>query len=283
MKASDVIGNETGMIPGDLDEGVIGHQETEDERQARIKNITGQAALAFKGYKAILSNPDWKVVEYTGAKGIASYELPNQFEDPKTKKVPRYTVKATGLIEGKSADSIARAHMDANKVTRMGWDIDVSDIGLLETIKDDESATGMRLNVQYAEHIPALSLAGVAKREFVFFQFTKRTPSKKNKHDGSWVIIAESTNHPRRPVTPSAVRALTYSVIILEPLEPEKDDLIALPRTSMTIVGWVQPGGWIPDSAVNLYKTKLADRIKFLRETSFTDIGQRGPLSDKKL
>ena len=59
------------------------------------------------------------------------------------------------------------------------------------------------------------------------------------------------------------------SLMLLEPLTPEQGDLLLVPRTSVTIMAWVQPGGWVPDSVVTLYKTKLADRIKFLRETNF--------------
>jgi hypothetical protein len=70
-------------------------------------------------------------------------------------------------------------------------------------------------------------------------------------------------------VRPDPVRALTMSVIILEPLTPEQGDMLLVPRTNVTIMAWVQPGGWIPDGVVTLYKTKLADRVKFLRGTNF--------------
>jgi hypothetical protein len=169
-------------------------------------------------------------------------------------------------VIGKTADDIAKAHMDSNHISRLGWDKELSDIGLLEIVRVDENL-GIQLTVQYAEHTP--SVPGVDKREFVYFQWSRRVATKKHKTDHNWEIIARHVDHPKRPVKSSPVRALSLSVIVLEPLTPDESELLLVPRTNVTIMAWVQPGGWIPDNIVSLYKTKLADRIKFLRETTF--------------
>lgn len=129
---------------------------------------------------------------------------------------------------------------------------------------------GMKLTVQYAEHTPPVP--GVAKREFVYFQFSRMEPSKANKRDHAWTLICRHTDHPSRPIKENPVRALSLSVMIITPLTPQKDPhdgLLDMHSTHVTIMAWAQVGGWIPESVVTLYKTKLADRIKFLRETHF--------------
>jgi hypothetical protein len=257
-------------------------RQEDDDRRERHALITGQALEEYKNYRKLLSDKQWVAVQYNGAEGISCFEMPTTFRGDG--KEPVYTIKATGCVNGKTADQIARAHLDCNHSSRCGWDKELSDIGLLELVRSDENL-GMALTVQYAEHTPVIP--GVAKREFVYFQWSRRVASKKHKkaknpavgrgflltcffcQDGVWEIIARHTDHPKKPVRSDPVRAHSMSVMILEPLTPEQGDLLLSPRTSVTIMAWVQPGGWVPDGVVALYKTKLADRIKFLRETSF--------------
>lgn len=247
--------------------GDIGIQESDEERKDRHRLISGQALSEYKGYKKILADPTWRTVEYSRAPGISCSELPIHFLDTAKQEDPVYTIMASGLITGKYANDLARAHMDCNKISRLAWDKELSDIGLLETIHRDD-ARNISLTVQYAEHTP--SIPGVAKREFVYFQWAYGAPTTKNKRDKSWILIARHTDHPRRPVHPTPVRALSLSVMLLEPLEPDRTSgLLESPRTNVTIMAWVQPGGWISDKIATLYKTKLADRIKFLRDTNF--------------
>jgi START domain-containing protein len=84
--------------------------------------------------------------------------------------------------------------MDSNHISRLKWDKELSDIGHLETIRQDEKL-GMLLTVQFAEHTPPVP--GVAKREFVYFQWSRRVASKKHKKDGNWEIIARHVDHPK--------------------------------------------------------------------------------------
>ena len=245
--------------------------DDEDDSEAKATElrraaISDQALDEYKNYKKMLELRDWVSVPYTRAEGIACYELPD-FTIPGSKdsNEKAHAYKASGVVENKTANDIARAHLDTNKISRLSWDSDLSDIGLLETINSNP-ALGMELTVQYAEYTPP----AIAKRESVYFQWSRKTPSKKNKTDNVWIIISRHTDHPLRPVRDNPVRALSYSVMILTPLTPRTDTLMRWPSTHVTFMVCTQVGGWLPESAATaLYRTKVADRIKFLRETHF--------------
>ena len=89
--------------------------ETEAERKARHAIIAGQAKQAYKEHKRFLADPGWRTVEYTRAPGISCHELPTRVERIGDEEQPVYAVMASGVVEGKTADSIARAHLDSNK------------------------------------------------------------------------------------------------------------------------------------------------------------------------
>jgi len=240
--------------------------ETMEERTKRHSIVMGQAKSEYKTHKKMLMDPNWTVVPYDGAKGISCYELPVRYLG-EGKESPVYTIKASGTVSGKSADEIAKAHMDTNEISRLVWDKEISYIRELEKIAGDEN-TAISLTIQHAKHDPGI--VGVAEREFVLLQWTHKVPSPKNARDHKWTLITRYTDHPDVPVQSSPVRALTMSVMLLEPLDPEKGGMLSdIPKTHVTLMGWAQPGGWIPESVVKLYKTKLADRIKFIRETAF--------------
>ena len=156
--------------------GPVHDNSVQDERRERHALVTGQALEEYKNYKKLLIDKRWEAVPYKGAEGISCFEMPMTLRGEG--KEPVYTIKATGCVKGKTADDIAHAHMDHNHSSRCGWDKELSDIGLVETIRVDENL-GMMLTVQFAEHTP--SMPGVAKREFVYFQWSRRVASKKNK------------------------------------------------------------------------------------------------------
>lgn len=242
-------------------------KESEEDRRNRHAVIKSQVLGEYSSYKKKLEDPRWQTVQYSGGDGITCFELPVYYLDPETKQSPVHTSKASGVVMGKTADEIARAQLDTNHSTRIRWDTDLSDVGQLEVIESNPEL-GMKLTVDWAEHTPA-AVTMAAKREFVYAQWSHRKRSDKNRDDGHWVLISRHVDHPDRPVKSSPVRALSVSVMVITPLTPSKDELISLPRTNVTIMAWIQMGGWIPDGVVKLYKTKLADRIKFLRETHF--------------
>ena len=225
------------------------------------------AKQAYKEHKRFLADPGWRTVEYTRAPGISCHELPTRVERIGDEEQPVYAVMASGVVEGKTADSIARAHLDSNKCTRLAWDHELSDIGRLEEVQRDDSR-GMSLTVDYA--VNRTRVPGVAQREFVFLQWAHAKPSAKHRSDHDWTILARHTDHPRRPVQSSPVRALSHSIMILDTLTPDRSGLLEQPRTNVTIAAWIVPGGWLPTNVVSLYKTVLADRIRFLRDVNFS-------------
>ncbi len=231
------------------------------ETVKRKRIIKGQASDTHDKYRPLLQDPRWSPIEYTAHKGVQCWELPVTDDG-------LYSFKASGIVEWKTADSIARAHMNTDRIPRTAWDKDITDIRLLETVSYDE-ARGLLLTVQYAEHTPPVPFS---KREFVYFQWSHQTPSKKNESDSEWLILTRHTDHPDRPLRDDVVRALSMSSMTITPLTPKPDPadkLVSMPRTQVTLMAWIKPGGNIPDAAVKLYKTKLADRIGFLRDTSF--------------
>jgi hypothetical protein len=249
--------------------------ETIPEKAARHRLITGQALQTWKTHKEFLQDERWRPLEYKGGKtDIQCFSMDPQpasgFSGCKpmegdTSKV--YAMKAQALIHGKTARELGRVHRDANRISRLVWDKDVSDIELLETIREDE-ATGNLLTVQRAvlSPPPGLSLV-VSKRDLVFFQFSTIGKSRANPQDEECTLLARHTEHPARPIGyEKCVRAQSMSVIRLTPMPPvKKEDDLFEPVTEITVAGWLQLGGAIPDEVVGLYRTALADRIDFLR------------------
>jgi len=236
--------------------------EDQDAVEARRNLYLGQALEELHSYETRLSDPKWKRVNYNGDVGISCYELASEEHG--------YTLKAEGVVEGKTADKIAAAHRDCNHISRCSWDgADITDIGLLETVREAKTADyEAYINIQYAEH--NAGIPGVATREFVYLEFSQSQRSAANANDRHWTILARYTDHPKRPVRDVPVRALSRTIMMAKPLDPRVDDgLLQIPRTAVTIVAWVDPGGNVPASVIKLYKTKLADRIKFLRKTQF--------------
>jgi len=245
-------------------------KETKEQREERHKLIMGQAKSAYQEYLAMSKDKNWTIIPYNGAPDISCYELPDKkLEDGSTV----YTIRAIGTVKGKTADSIAEAHMDTNEVSRKAWDGKmISSIKTIDTITDTgsggtKSKSNIQLTVQRATHNPGIPT--VAEREFVQLHWSHRKESTKNKSDHEWVLITHYTEHPDYPVQSSPVRALSMSVMVLKPLTPDKSGLLSIPTTSVTLMGWAQPGGYLPDGVVKMYKTVFGDRIKFLRETMF--------------
>jgi hypothetical protein len=246
------------MEPIELD---TSKTEAEAARERKAVYLA-QANREWGSYKQRLSDPKWKPVKYSGDKGITCYELVSQDGC--------YSLKAEGIVEHKTADKIAAAHRDCNHISRCSWDgADVSDIGLLETLREKRAGNcEAYINVQFAEHTPSIPL--VAKREFVYLEISQCHPSEVNPDDREWIILASHTEHPKRPVRSDPVRALSRTVMRLVPEDPTVDDgLLKVPRTAVTLMAWIDPGGNITPDVVKLYKTKLADRIKKIRETQF--------------
>lgn len=128
----------------------------------------------------------------------------------------------------------------------------------------------MEVNVQFAEHKPAV--IGVSIREFVYLEASLRETSDANCADHQWTILTRETTHPARPIRSDPVRALSRTTMILTPLPPKLDEAggIEVPYTSVTLVASkVDPGGAVPPAVIKLYKTKLADRLAFLKKTMF--------------
>lgn len=167
--------------------------------------------------------------------------------------------------------ALCRAHRDCNHSTRTHWDGEnIHDIGLVEDVAhyvQDEHE--IFLNVQFAVHKSRIPL--VATREFVYLEWSWKKPCAVNPKDHEWIILASHTEHPKRPERPDLmVRALQRTIMVLEPLAPVQDEALGdIPRTSVTLVAWVDPGGSISDTVVKWYKTILADRIAMLRTVYF--------------
>lgn len=241
----------------------VGEEDLSDPRKRKALYL-GQARELTEGYEALLKDPRWKPVSYSGDKHIACYELDAGVDEG-------YNLKAECIIEGKNADTIAEAHRNYQVIPRKQWDsADIYDIGCLEKIREMDISTTVRfeLNVQFAEHKPVLP--GISIREFVYIEASLREVSEANRDDHKWVILTRDTSHPNRPVRDDPVRALARTTMILTPLPPKNEDGILIPQTSVTLVfSKVAPGGNVPDGAIKLYKTKPADRLAFLKKTMF--------------
>jgi hypothetical protein len=243
---------------------VIDHTESEDARRQRRGLYLGQARELMQSYEERLADPRWTPVAYAKSEGIACYEFEAGPEDG-------YNLKAECIIEGKTADVIAAAHRNHQQIPRCTWDgDDIHDIGLLEEVRkqDITAETRFELNVQYAEHKP--SIPGVAVREFVYIEASLRETCVGIPDDYKWTILTRETQHPKKPVKADPVRAFSRTIMVLTPLVPKLDDGIRVPRTAVTLVAYkVDPGGYIPPGVIKLYKTKLADRLAFLKKTMF--------------
>lgn len=236
--------------------------ETAKERKRRHRQYIGLARQELLTYEKANTLAGWSSVACPEGSGITCDELP-------VTKDGIYTFRAMGVVHGKKAQEIAERHLDCNPDTRLRWDKELSHIELVEHITRDDRA-GILLTCQRALHDPP---SPVSDREFVYIQFSFSKPSRENKFDKRWTILVTSVDHPLCPVHSDPVRALMMSVMVLEPFAPDinPDTKQSTPNTAVTLYGWVNPGGWIPPAIVKLYKTKLADRIAFLRETLFLD------------
>jgi len=242
---------------------VVEIPDGEDDFRRRRAVYLGQAQELMTTYEDRLKDPRWRPVSYSGDKRISCYEL-DAGEDE------GYNLKAECIVEGKTADMIAAAHRNHQAIPRRTWDgADIHDIGLLEKVREMDITAQLRmeLNVQYAEHKPVVP--GVAIREFVYLEASLRETTTANDEDHKWTIMTRETRHPKRPIKTDPVRALSRTIMVLIPLPPADLDGIPIPRTSVTLVAWVDPGGAVPISVIKLYKTKLADRLAFLKTTMF--------------
>jgi len=238
--------------------------DAEDRRRRRGVYLA-QARELVETYEGRLKDKRWTPVPYGGDKRITCYEFEAGAEDG-------YNLKAECIIEGKTADSIATAHRNHQAIPRRSWDgDDIHDIGLLETVREQDISPDLRMevNVQFAEHKPVVP--GIAVREFVYIEASLRERSTTNPDDHKWIILTRETDHPARPVRSDPVRAFSRTIMILTPLPPKGDsDGLLIPSTSVTLVAFkVSPGGYITPAVIKLYKTKLADRLAFLKKTMF--------------
>jgi len=224
----------------------------------------GQAQELLTTYEELLKDKRWKSVPYSKDKHITCYELEAGDEEG-------YNLKAECIIEGKTADIIAAAHRNHQAIPRRTWDgADIHDIGLLEKVREQDINADLRMevNVQFAEH--DAGIVGISIREFVYLEASLRETSRANPDDHKWTILTRETTHPNRPIKANPVRALSRTTMILTPLPPKNDDGIIVPSTSVTLLASrVDPGGAIPANVIKLYKTKLADRLAFLKKTMF--------------
>jgi len=235
--------------------------ESDKDRKRRHRQYIGLAKRELQAYQKTHALPGWSSVACPEGRGITCDELP-------VTKDGIYTFRASGVVKGKKAQEIAERHLDHNPETRLRWDNELSHVELLESISRDDKA-GILLTCQRATHTPPV----VAVREFVYIQFSFSEPSRENKYDKKWTLLVTSVDHPLAPERSDPVRALMMSVMVLEPFAPDIDPKTkqSTPKTAVTLYGWVNPGGLVPPAIVKLYKTKLADRIEFLRETLFLD------------
>jgi len=243
-------------------------QETDAERKKRHRHYNGLAKQELLAYADMQHRLDWTSVPYVEKTGITCDELPVTADG-------KYTFRASGVVKGKKAQEIAERHLDCKAFTRLVWDKELSHIELLEEVARDDRA-GIVMTCQRATHHPPI----VSDREFVYIQFSFSEPSTANKFDRKWTLLVSSVDHPLAPENNNNghnnkqfVRALMMSMMVLEPFSPTKDPATgqSIPNTAVTLFGWVNPGGFIPPAIVTLYKTKLADRIQFLRDTAFMD------------
>ena len=220
---------------------------------AHKNNITMQALAVYKQYQH-MQKSDWKPFSYPkSAPGISAYELLMSTD---------IGSRAIGTVTGShSADTIARRHMDANKITRLCWDSDISDIGQLEDVNSNPNL-GITLTVQWT--LARRFFPGMGTRERVYLQWARRNDSKNDAHDGSWIIICASTKHKDRPEQPNLYsRDLFFHAMVLEPLTLGKDAESILPvhRISVTLISW----GVNVDTPI-----VLAEHIRFLRTVKYT-------------
>ena len=237
---------------------------SEDERRERLKFYLGQAKELLETYEARLQDTRWKPVSYERDKHISCYEFEAGPKDG-------YNLKAECVIEGKTATVIANAHRNHQVIPRRTWDgKDIHFIKKLEDVRNQDVTPDVRVeaNVQVAEHKPAIP--GLAIREFVYIEASLREKSDANPQDWKWTILTRETDHPERPIRDNPVRAFSRTIMVLTPLPSLQDQGITVPRTAVTLVAYmVRPGGVIPDVVIKLYKTKLADRLAFLKKTMF--------------
>jgi hypothetical protein len=245
-------------------EGVEMEPAAANERRDRLKFYLGQAKELLQTYETRLQDRRWKPVSYLRDKRITCYEFEAGPEDG-------YNLKAECIIEGKTADVIASAHRNHQLIPRRTWDgDDIHFIKMLEDVRKQDITPDVRFeaNVQVAEHKP--SIPGVAIREFVYIEASLREKSDANPEDWKWTILTRETEHPERPIRSDPVRAFSRTIMVLTPLAPREDQGITVPRTAVTLVAYkVDPGGNIPAAVIKLYKTKLADRLAFLKKTMF--------------
>jgi len=237
--------------------------ESTQSKEARKASYMKQAKAEVDKYRTRLEDERWHPVTYKEGTGISAYEMEALGDG--------YYLKADGIVE-KFAEDIARAHRDHNHISRISWDgANIHDIGLLEDISHrpvDKQGNEFWLTVNYALHKPRVP--AVSMREFVYLEFAWRMPSQTVPGQDKWVILACHTDHPKRPPRKDPVRALSRTIMVLEPRQPlVSPDASDTPRTSVTIMAWVDPGGDIPAAVIKLYKTILADRIAWLRTIQF--------------
>jgi len=246
----------------------LAQPESAEAKRQRIGFYLGQAKELLGNYEERLKDTRWTPVAYAKDPRITCYEFEGAPEDPEG---DGYNLKAECIIEGKTADVIAAAHRQHQVIPRRTWDgDDIHDIGLLETVRSQDISSTVRfeLNVQFAEHNPGIPT--VATREFVYIEASLRETSLANPDDYKWTILTRETTHPKRPVKADPTRALSRTIMVLTPLTSKNDDGIMVPRTAVTLVAYkVNPGGSIPASVIKLYKTKLSDRLAFLKKTMF--------------
>lgn len=120
-----------GAGPVRQEEGIYSQpKEEKDDEKERHSIINGQAAIEYKNHKKLLESKNWKPIPYNGVFGITCYEYEG-LEVPGVAGMV-YAFKASGVVDNKSADEIARAHMNSDHPSRIIWDKDLSDIGQLE-------------------------------------------------------------------------------------------------------------------------------------------------------
>lgn len=244
-------------------------EETMGEREDRHAGYMAQAEDAYSNFSKYLKRQDWIEVHYKAAGDIQLWELPVEYEEDTGEAI--YAMMASGVVMGKTANEIAKAYGDNNKITRLkchgGWDADIIDIGDLEHITRQGDIS---LDIM---HSLVWLPPPLANREFVNVQWSYNKATKKNKRDRDWTLIARHCTHPKRPIKGDPVRATAMSGMKLQaltPIEEEEFSRIETDRTHITILGWVRPNGNIPAAVIKLFRTKLADRILWMRIHQFT-------------
>lgn len=197
------------------------------------KKLMGQSyELLYK----LIDSTDWELIEDTTST-VSLHQLPNSDGF--------FTLKAQGIIEGR-IERIIYINKDHNPETRLQWDKDVNDVSFLESYVTRE---GELCLVKSVVSLPP----PIASRVSLGIMSHARTS------DDTQVVIFRTTVNPRYEVPKDCVAVDAFSAVVVRDVGEGKCHIV--------VVAYVNPGGWIPSTIVNMYKEKVRKRIPLIEQT----------------